>query len=109
MTIATYQTPEEFEEEYSKLLQEERYQKLTEFILSGSLYDATWAMALGLHIASEMVMMNNSSGCDHVPGRLVPLEDFDYMNGRMGCVLRKSFHQVHFHGITVSPYIILIV
>ena len=98
------QTPEEYEKEYSKLLQQERYQvqNLTKFIASGSIYDATWAMALGLHNASEMVMMNDSSGCDHLPGRLVPLEDFDYMNEKMGCVMHNSFHQVHFFGITVS-------
>ena len=98
------QTPEEYEKEYSKLLQQEQYQmqNLTEFILSGLIYDATWAMALGLHNALEMVMINDSSGCDHLPGKLVPLEDFDYLNERMGCVLRKSLHQVHFLGITVS-------
>ena len=100
----SYQTPEEFEEEYSNLLHQERYkvQNLTEFILSGSLYDATWAMALGLHKASERVLANDSSGCDHFPGKLDPLEDFEYQNKKMGCVLRKSFHQVHFLGITVS-------
>ena len=59
-------------------------------------------MCLGLHNASERVKMNDSSGCDHLSGELVPLEKFDYLNDKMGCVLRKSFHQVSFHGITVS-------
>ena len=78
-----------------------RAQNITDFILSGSSYDAVWAMALGLHYASERVSSNDSSGCDHLPGKQVPLEDFDYLNEQMGCVLRKSFHQVNFTGITV--------
>ena len=79
-----------------------RTRNITDFILSGSSYDAVWAMALGLHYASERVSSNDSSGCDHLPGKLVPLEDFDYLNELMGCVLRKSFHQVNFTGITVG-------
>ena len=59
-------------------------------------------MALGLHNASERVRVNDSSGCGHLPGKLVPLEKFDYLNDRMGCVLRNSFQQVSFRGITVS-------
>ncbi len=89
---------------YTRRLQEERYQtlNLTDFIVAGSEFDATWAMALGLHNASERVRVNDSSGCDHLPGELAPLEDFDYLNDRMGCVLRISFQQVNFRGITVS-------
>ncbi len=71
-------------------------------VVAGTEFDAAWAMAQGLHIASEKVSMNDSSGCDDLLGELVPLENFDYMNDKMGCVLRKSFQQVNFHGITVS-------
>ena len=59
-------------------------------------------MALGLDYASERISSNDSSGCGHLPGKLVPLEKFDYHNQLMGCVLRKSFHQVNFTGITAS-------
>ena len=62
-------------------------------------------MALGLDIASERVNRNDSSGCGHLPGELVPLENFTYKNEMMGCVLRNSFHQVNFSGITVSHYL----
>ena len=58
-------------------------------------------MALGLDHALERVNRNDSSGCDHLPGKLVPLEKFDYHNELMGCVLKKSFHRVNFTGITV--------
>lgn len=59
-------------------------------------------MALGLHRASERVKRNDSSGCDHLSGNLVKLEDFDYQNQMMGCVMRQSLHEVNFTGITVS-------
>ncbi len=96
--------------EYSRRLRTDYYRelKITDFILSGSSYDAVWAMALGLHCASERVSSNDSSGCDHLPGKLVPLEMFEYHNQLMGCVLRKSFHEVNFTGITVCRIICII-
>ena len=99
-----FQTPEKFWHNYTNLLKMEPYksQNLSEFIVSGSEFDATWAMALGLQNASERVKSNDSQGCDHLPGRLVPLEEMDYMNQRMGCVLRDSFQHVSFSGVTVS-------
>lgn len=95
---------------YRKRLKEERYreQNLTEFILAGSEFDAAWAMAIGLHNASERVSRNESTECDHLPGELVPLENFDYLNDRMGCVLRKSFQEVSFCGITASCLLIAV-
>lgn len=97
-------TPEDFEEEYTRRLEEKHYQaqNLTEFILSGTEFDAVWAMALGLHHASKRAQINDSRGCDNLPGELVPLEDFDYLNKRMGCVFESSFQEVNFTGITVS-------
>ena len=90
--------------EYRRRLQNEEYQSmnLTEVSVAGTEFDAAWAMAIGLHIASEKVRMNDSTGCSDLPGELVPLEDFGYLNEKMGCVLRKSFQVVNFHGITVS-------
>lgn len=90
--------------EYTNRLKQERYQalNLTEFIIAGSEYDAIWAMALGLNAASQRVEMKDSSGCEDFAGELVPLEDFYYLNDKMGCVLRKSFQQVSFRGITVG-------
>ena len=103
------QTPEQYEQEYSERLLRKQYQiqNLTEFGLSGSSFDATWALALGLHIASERVSKNDSFGCDHIPGELVPLEEFHYQNARMGCLLRKSFHAVTFLGISVKATLIV--
>ena len=79
-------------------------QNLTEFILAGTEFDAIWAMALGLDSASRRVLMNDSIECDHLPGALVHLEDFDYLNEKMGCLLSNSFQKVNFSGITVSQH-----
>ena len=97
-------TEEQFQVEYTRRLRTRRYQalKLRPTAAPGLIYDATWAMALGLHAALERVRMNDSSGCGHLPGELVPLEEFDYQNEKMGCVLRKSLHDVSFTGVTVS-------
>ena len=65
-------------------------------------FDSIWTIALGLHNASESVRINDSRGCEDYPGELVPLEEFDYHNDKMGCVLRRSMGNVDFAGITVS-------
>ena len=95
-------TAESFTTEYVHRLQEPKYSNLSKVSVAGVAYDAVWALARGLDRAVTRIDLNDSSGCDHLPGELVPLEEFDYQNERMGCVLRKSFSQVSFHGITVS-------
>ena len=86
---------------------EKHYQNYTEVIIAGSEFDAMWAMALGLHEAAERVSLNDSTGCDNIhTGEMSPLEDFDYLNDKMGCVLNESFKQVNFVGVTVSGSII---
>ena len=97
-----FKTPHEYEVEYLERLGEERYRNFTEVGVAASEFDAMWAMALGLHNAAEMANINDSIGCDDQPGELVSLNNFDYLNDKMGCVLRKSFQQVNFLGVTVS-------
>ena len=46
--------------------------------------------------------MNDSSGCEDYPGKLVPLEEFNYRNKMMGCVILRSMGNVKLAGITVS-------
>ena len=41
-------------------------------------------------------------GCDGLDGGLVPLEQFHYSNGVMGCVIRWSLQQTNFSGVSVS-------
>ena len=61
-----------------------------------------WAIAVGLDNALTRIQNNDTSGCEDVPGSLVPLEDFEYDNSKMGCVLRESYHETNFSGVTVS-------
>ena len=96
------QTPDEFEQEYNSLLESPEYQQYSPLSLAGVAYDAVWAMALGLDKASERVRLGNDSGCEHLQGDLLPLEQFNYSNAKMGCVFEQSFAETSFPGITVS-------
>ena len=100
------QTPDQYNVEYARRLKLDRYKNLIPIAISGTVFDATWSMALSLQLTLESVAQNNSSGCDHLPGKLVSLEHFDYMNEKMGCVMRRSYSRVSFRGITVSIIII---
>ena len=100
------QTPGQYTTEYAKRLQLDQYKHLIPISTSGTLFDATWSMALGLQLTLESVAQKNSSGCDHLPGELVPLEQFDYQNERMGCVMRRSYSSVSFRGITVRIHVV---
>ena len=61
-----------------------------------------WSIAIGLDIASKKVIAGNECGCEHLYGELVPLEMFDHANEKLGCIIRKSFDEVMFTGVTVS-------
>ena len=94
----------EFDDEYLRRLQEPRYRvrNLRPTSAPGLLYDAVWAMAIALQNVSERVRRNDSSGCSKLPGELVLLEQFDYENELMGCMMRNSYYDITFTGITVS-------
>ena len=98
------QTSDEFKEEYDSLVNSPKYEDIDPLSVIGVAYDSVWAMAIGLDTASERVRTGNDSGCDHLPGDLVPLEEFDYSNAKMGCVLNESFLETSFMGITVSAW-----
>ena len=70
--------------------------------LGGLAFDVVWAMALGLDATAQRIAQGNNSGCGHLPGDLVPLEDFDYSNKRLGCLMRQSMRNLNFTGLTVS-------
>ena len=78
------------------------YKQYDPITTAGVAYDSVWAMALGLDKASERVRFGNDSGCEDLYGDLVPLEQFNYSNVKMGCVLKESFGETNFKGITVS-------
>jgi aspartate aminotransferase-like enzyme len=71
------------------------------------LYDVLWILALALNSTDAMIKKEESNvtmtECENATGTLVPLEDFDYSNELMGCVIRWNIQQTHrFYGLTVS-------
>ena len=89
---------------YEELLQQPQYQEYSEFGVVGVAYDAMWSIAIGLDIASKKIADGNDSRCEHLYGELVPLEMFNYSNVKLGCIMRKSYDEVMFTGITVSLF-----
>ena len=71
----------------------------------GLVHEGIWSLAIGLDNAVKRIAMGNDSGCENLPGELVPLEKFDYTNEKVGCILRQGFAEVNFLGITVSCYV----
>ena len=61
-------------------------------------------MALGLDRAIDKIAQNNDSGCENLVGDIVPLEEFNYTNEKLGCILQESLAETQFTGITVSYY-----
>ena len=74
--------------------------------LAGVPFDTIWALALGLDAAVQRIAQNNESdsGCGDLPGDLVPLEEFNYTNEKLGCIMRQSMSNLEFTGMTVSLY-----
>ena len=69
--------------------------------VAGMAYDATWAMAVGLHSAAERIKRSNDSGCEHLNGEMLPLENFTYSNEKLACIIKKSYAEAVFEGVTV--------
>ena len=72
-------------------------------------FDATWALAEALdqmeHLRNKSLdskTIANFTGCGDLQGELVRLNEFNYSNAFMGCVLKYSLHQTHYLGVSVS-------
>lgn len=100
--VLAQQRPVEFLEEYARRSELPEYQEYAPLAFVGEAYDAMWSMAVGLHNAALKVSIANSTECQDKPGQIVPLENFDYSNEKMGCILRRAFEDIRFAGITVS-------
>ena len=68
------------------------------------LYDALWVLALGLNHTDTMIKSSDISGtgCESVSGSLVPLEEFNYTNAKIGCLIQWNIQQTNLFGLTVS-------
>ena len=54
-------------------------------------------------VAEQLAQITDCTG---LYGELVPLNEFNYSNAFMGCVIRYNFHRVNFSGMTVSTKIV---
>ncbi|KAL5471142.1 hypothetical protein EMCRGX_G029225 [Ephydatia muelleri] len=68
----------------------------------GRAYDAIWVLALALNHTMTMVKSGNINGthCENVTGSLVPLEQFDYSNEKMGCLIQWNIQQTNISGVS---------
>ena len=72
-------------------------------------FDAMWTVGQVLNYTEEMrlqrVIKNATpefEECFHLPGELVPLNEFNYSNAFMGCVMNNNYYKVHFLGVSVG-------
>ena len=68
------------------------------------LYDVLWVLALALNDTDAMIKSGNISGtgCEALPGSLVPLEEFDYSNKMIACLIQWNIQKTDLLGVTVS-------
>ena len=73
-------------------------------VLAGVMYDVIWVLAMALN--KTMTMINSSdisqTDCENATGSLVLLEQFNYTNEKIGCLVQWSLQQTHFNGVSVS-------
>lgn len=104
-TAATFSglTPEDFLKKYQDRLNQSQYSIYKPQLGSSPsvMYDLIWALALGLNSTSNKIAQENDTGCEEqYYGDLVPLEEFNYTNQKIGCILRKSISEVQFDGLS---------
>ena len=88
----------------------ERYEQSTDSeydrVQAGVMYDVIWVLALALN--KTMTMINSgdisATNCGNIPGSLVPLEQFNYSNERVGCLIQWNLQQTSFYGVSVSDF-----
>ena len=70
----------------------------------GRMYDAVWILAIALNHTMAMVKSGNinGTGCENTSGSLVPLEQFQYSNEKMGCLIQYNIQNTNFSGVSVS-------
>ena len=90
----------------------ERYENRTdsEYPLAGVMYDVIWVLALALNKTMTMISSGDISetNCGNFSGSLVPLEQFNYSNEKVGCLIQWNLQQTSFNGVSVSDYNIIV-
>ena len=86
----------------------ERYEQSTDSeydrVQAGVMYDVIWVLALALN--NTMTMINSGdiseTNCGNYSGSLVSLEQFNYSNEKVGCLIQWNLQQTSFNGVSVS-------
>ena len=100
------QNSETFRKIYNDRINSPKYKNYTRLDFFGSAYDAVWTLAVGLDSVERWVKdgvpdrVNRT--CEDRVGELVTLDQFNYRNKKMGCLLHEAISSVNFTGITVS-------
>ena len=107
------QSSKEFIGNYNtRLWPESNYNHSSIFLMA---FDAMWSMAQMLNYTEEMRLADlpgNHSDfdeCRHLDGSLVPLDEFNYTNAFMGCVMRDNYYKIDFTGVSVSSLLSIII
>ena len=91
-----------FNEMYEERTRRDHYNTTSQ---AYKLYDVMWALALALNSTDAMVKSGaniSGTGCEDVPGSVVPLEMFEYSNKKLGCLIQWNIQRTNFSGLTVS-------
>ena len=72
----------------------------------GRAYDAVWILAGALNRTTAMVKSGNinGTGCENITGSLVPLDQFQYSNEKMGCIIQYNIQITNFTGVSVRVH-----
>ncbi|KAL5491446.1 hypothetical protein EMCRGX_G016732 [Ephydatia muelleri] len=95
----TGRNPEEFISDYDAHCKQINCEKSE---AAGRAYDAVWTLAFALNSTMTMVTSNSISGtgCENMPGSLVTLDQFNYTNQMMGCLIQWNIQRTNFSGVT---------
>ena len=89
---------------YDRRVDEKTYGDYEKSIVSFLAYDAVWILALALERTLKFQNKSEAdsfTGCGNWQGDFVPLENFNYSNGYMGCVIRWALSETDFVGSSV--------
>ena len=102
--LLVLQTAREFAKNYTDRLNETEHNLATVY---GLAFDAMWTIAQVLNYTEGMRLNDINQtfeSCRELPGELVPLNEFNYSNAFMGCVIKHNFYKVNFTGVSVRKY-----
>ena len=103
--ILFFQTTKKYMEIYIKKKKDEGY---SDTIVHTLAFDAVWALAIALNrTASQLDEMDYRNSdlleCSKLQGSLnVSLDQFEYSNAQLACLLKKNMQRTLFDGVSVS-------